>query len=462
MKRFGRRDEESAEGRSTDGRAGPAAGGALPVAPLPGATSPAAVATAARIADLRARVLKQIDAAAAVDMPTALLQRQLEQLVNDIANELRYELTAREQARLAEELANDMTGYGPLEQLLQDDSVSDIMVNAPNNVYVERKGRLELTDVRFRDNDHIMTISQKIAARIGRRIDESSPMVDARLKDGSRVNVIFPPLSVDSPCISIRKFSRHRLDFNAMVGNGSMSPGVAELLRIAGRCRLNMLVSGGTGSGKTTLLNALSQSIDHGERIITVEDAAELQLIQPHVIRLETRPPNLEGSGMIAQRDLLRNALRMRPDRIIVGEVRGAEAFDMLQAMNTGHDGSISTLHANTAYDAITRIENMVQIGQFNLPVRAIRSQIVSAIDLIVQIERMRDGVRRVTQMSEIERLDGDVVELHDIVTFDFERMDSDGRIVGSYLASPKPASFLKRIEYYGLEHAWTSAMATV
>lgn len=454
MKRFGRRDEEGTQRL-------PGVDRALPPS-TPAQIPPTATVTAARVADLRSRVLRQIDAAAAVDLPTAVLQRQLEQLVHDIATELRYELTARDEARLAEELANDMIGYGPLEQLLRDDSVSDIMVNAPNNVYVERRGRLELTDVRFRDNEHISTIAQKIAARVGRRIDESSPMVDARLKDGSRVNVIFPPLAVDAPCISIRKFSRHRLDFAALVRNGSMTTPVAELLRIASHCRLNMLVSGGTGSGKTTLLNAMSQAIDHGERIITVEDAAELQLVQPHVIRLETRPPNLEGTGMIAQRDLLRNALRMRPDRIIVGEVRGAEAFDMLQAMNTGHDGSISTLHANTAYDAITRIENMVQIGQFNLPVRAIRAQILSAVDLIVQVERMRDGVRRVTQVSEIARLDGDVVELHDIVTFNFERMDEEGRIIGHYVASEKHASFIKRLSYFGLDGAWATAISGV
>ncbi len=445
MKRFGRRDAE------TDGLGLIA----QPAAPLPGVP-----ATAARIADLRSRVLKQIDAAAAVDMAPVVLQRQLEAVIHEIANELRYEITAREQARLAEELANDMTGYGPLEALLRDDSVSDIMVNAPDTVYVERQGRLERTAVRFRDADHITSVAQKIAARVGRRIDESSPMVDARLKDGSRVNVIFPPLSVDSPCISIRKFSRHRLDLEAMIANGSMTANVAELLRIAGRCRLNILVSGGTGSGKTTLLNAMSQSIDHGERIVTVEDAAELQLVQPHVIRLETRPPNLEGSGMIHQRDLLRNALRMRPDRIIVGEVRGAEAFDMLQAMNTGHDGSISTLHANTTHDALTRIENMVQMGQFSLPVRAIRSQIVSAIDLIIQVERMRDGVRRVVQISEIDRLDGDSIELHDLVAYEFGHVDADGRIIGRYVASARPAGFRKRIAYFGLDAAWDAALA--
>jgi pilus assembly protein CpaF len=451
MTRFGRRDADG----PTPGADRPAAGPAQPLS----ATAPP---PAQRQADLRARVLKQIDAAAAVDMPAAVLQRQLEQLIHQIANEQRYELSAREESRLAEDLANDMTGYGPLEALLRDDQVTDIMVNAPDKIYIERRGRLERADIRFRDADHIISVAQKIAARVGRRIDESSPMVDARLKDGSRVNVIFPPLSVDSPCISIRKFSRHRLSFDAMIDNGSMSPAIAELLSIAARCRLNMLVSGGTGSGKTTLLNAMSQLIDHGERIITVEDAAELQLDQPHVIRLETRPPNLEGSGMINQRDLMRNALRMRPDRIIVGEVRGPEAFDMLQAMNTGHDGSISTLHANTAFDALTRIENMVQMGQFNLPVRAIRTQIVSAIDLIVQIERMRDGVRRVVQIAEIEKFDGDSIELNDIVSFEFDRVDADGLIVGRYVPSAKPAGFLKRLDYYDRGAAWAAALGQV
>jgi pilus assembly protein CpaF len=286
--------------------------------------------------------------------------------------------------------------------------------------------------------------------------------VDARLSDGSRVNVIFPPLAVDSPCISIRKFSRHRLDFDGMVANGSMSPGVAKLLGIAARCRMNVLISGGTGSGKTTLLNAMSQLIDHGERIISVEDAAELQLLQPHVIRLETRPPNLEGNGSINQRDLLRNALRMRPDRIILGEVRGAEAFDMLQAMNTGHDGSISTVHSNTTRDALTRVENMVQMGSFNLPVRAIRSQIVSAIDLIIQVERMRDGVRRIIQVSEVGNLEGDIITMNDLVAFEFEREDAQGRIIGHYVTVPARHHFIQRLEYFGLDRAWTAAMATV
>jgi pilus assembly protein CpaF len=448
MKRFGRRDQLAVDPIAA---ADQYAQGAL-----------TAVQTAMRVSELRARALKRIDPAAAVDMPGPELKRQLGQIIHEIANDERYELSAREQNRLAEELADDMTGYGPLEPLLRDATVTDIMVNGPASVYVERAGKLERTAIRFRDTDHIASIAQKIAARVGRRIDESSPMVDARLHDGSRVNVIFPPLSIDSPCISIRKFSRQRLDFSTMVENGSMSAEVARLLGIAARCRLNVLISGGTGSGKTTLLNAMSQMIDNSERIISVEDAAELQLRQPHVIRLETRPSNLEGQGAVSQRELLRNALRMRPDRIILGEVRGEEAFDMLQAMNTGHDGSISTVHANTARDALTRIENMVQMGTFNLPSRAIRSQIVGAIDLIVQVERMRDGVRRVCQLSEICGLEGDVITMNDLAAFEFDTEDALGRIVGHYVAGNSRPGFLQRLEYFGLDRAWSAAMQTL
>jgi pilus assembly protein CpaF len=411
---------------------------------------------------LRPRILKEIDATAAADLPPHVLRRQIEEIINDIANQDRLELSGREQARLAEDLANDMTGYGPLQALLNDDRVTDIMVNGPANIYVERSGKLERSDIRFRDADHIATIAQKIAARVGRRIDEASPMVDARLPDGSRVNVIFPPLAIDSPCMSIRKFPKRRLDFQGMVANGSMSPGIGRLLEIAARSRLNIIVSGGTGSGKTTLLNAMSRLIDPRERVITVEDAAELQLQQPHVIRLETRPPNLEGTGQITQRDLVWNALRMRPDRIIICEVRGPEAFDMLQAMNTGHDGSISTIHANTTRDALTRIENMVQMGHFNLPLPAIRSQMVGALDMIVQIARMRDGVRRVTQISEICSLEGEVITMNDIARFEFDRENGQGRIEGHYESNHALPAFLSRLEYFGLDRAWVEAMREV
>ncbi|HEX3403174.1 MAG TPA: CpaF family protein [Acetobacteraceae bacterium] len=301
-------------------------------------------------------------------------------------------------------------------------------------------------------------VAQKMVATIGRRIDESSPLCDARLPDGSRVNVIFPPLALDGPCISIRKFTKKKLDFAAMMRNGSMVPAVAHLLEIAARCRCNILISGGTGSGKTTLLNALSRMISPDERIVTIEDAAELQLQQPHVVRLETRTANLEGRGEINQRELLRNALRMRPDRIIVGEVRGTEAYDMLQAMNTGHDGSISTVHANTTRDAIGRIENMVQMATVNLPARAIRMQIAGAMDLIIQIERMRDGVRRVTQISDVCGMEGDVISMNDVVSFEFDHEDASGKIVGHYRTALARPSFETRLTYFGLEKAWMEA----
>ena len=355
-----------------------------------------------------------------------------------------------------------MIGNGPLEPLLRDEEVTDIMVNAPDQIYVERRGKIELTNVRFRDNEHIATIAQKIVSRVGRRVDESSPMVDARLQDGSRVNVLFPPLAIDSPCISIRKFSRRRLSLALMVENGTMTAPVARLLGIAARARLNVLISGGTGAGKTMLLNAMSQMIDHGERIVTIEDAAELQLQQRHVIRTETRPPNLEGQGQITQRDLLWNALRMRPDRIILGEVRGTEAFDMLQAMNTGHDGSMCTIHANTTRDALTRVENMVQMGPVSLPAHSIRQQIVGALDLIVQVERMHDGQRRITQISEVCNLEGDVITMNDCAQLEFDREDAQGRIVAHYRASQARPAFLPRLEYHGLGRGWLAAIAEI
>jgi len=327
---------------------------------------------------LRERVIEQIEPSVAATVSRDMLRRQIEDIIHGIANEDRLELSGREQFQLADEIADDMTSYGPLRPLLTDESISDIMVNGPNNIYVERNGKLERFAIRFRDNDHIASVAQKIAAQVGRRVDESSPMVDCRLPDGSRVNIILPPLAIHSPCISIRKFPSRRLDMAGMIENGSMTAAVGQLLEIAARSRLNILVSGGTGSGKTTLLNAMSQFIDHSERIVTIEDAAELQLQQPHVISLETRPPSLEGTGQVTQRDLVWNALRMRPDRIVVGEVRGPEAFDMLQAMNTGHDGSISTVHANTARDALYRLDTMVAMANLNIPERAVRQRIIN------------------------------------------------------------------------------------
>lgn len=463
MKKFGRREDD------TPARL-PALTPSLPASmPSSPASAPSLPASPRRDepstqrpvmpASLRERVIEQIEPSVAATVSRDVLRRQIEEIIHGIANEERLELSGREQFQLADEIADDMTGYGPLRPLLLDQSINDIMVNGPNNIYVERNGKLERIAVRFRDNDHIASVAQKIAAQVGRRIDESSPMVDCRLPDGSRVNIIFPPLAIHSPCISIRKFPSRRLDTAGMIANGSMTAAVGQLLEIAARSRLNVLVSGGTGSGKTTLLNAMSQFIDHSERIVTIEDAAELQLQQPHVISLETRPPSLEGTGQVTQRDLVWNALRMRPDRIVVGEVRGAEAFDMLQAMNTGHDGSISTVHANSARDAMTRIENMVQMGQPNLPLRAIRSQIVAALDLIVQVERMRDGQRRVIQISEVIGLEGEVITTNDIAVFEYEHEDVHGRLSGTYRSTNAVPKFKSRLSYYGLDRAWAEAM---
>ncbi|MFC7738516.1 CpaF family protein [Roseomonas sp. GCM10028921] len=408
---------------------------------------------------LRTQVLEQVDPVVAGRLAGPELRTQLEALIHDVANRERVEISGRDEARIAEELTHDMVGYGPLEPLLRDDSISDIMVNGPERVFVEVRGKVHLTDVRFQSHMQLNAIAQKMAATVGRRVDESSPLVDCRLADGSRVNVVFPPLAIDGACISIRKFAKRKVDLRDLAAGGSMSPAVASVLEIAARCRLNVVISGGTGSGKTTMMNAMSRMIDHGERIVTIEDAAELQLQQPHVVRLETRPANLEGKGEINQRDLMKNALRMRPDRIIVGEVRGAEAFDMLQAMNTGHDGSYCTVHANTTRDALIRIENMVQMGQTNLPSRAIRTQVASAVDLIVQVARMRDGGRRVSQVSEVIGLEGDVITMNEVFTFEFEGEGSDGRIRGRWTSPAARPGFFDRLEYFGLGDAWLRAV---
>jgi len=344
-----------------------------------------------------------------------------------------------------------MVGLGPIEVLLHDETVSDILVNGPHSIYVERSGRLELTGLSFRNDAHVLHVAQRIASAAGRRVDESSPMMDARLADGSRVNVIIPPLSIRGCCISIRRFSRKPMDLAALLGGGSLSPELAGILRIAAHCRLNILVSGGTGAGKTTLLNALSAEIDQGERIVTIEDAAELRLRQPHVVQLETRQQNIEGHGQVTQRDLVRNALRMRPDRIIIGEVRGAEAFDMMQAMNTGHNGSMSTAHANSASDALARVENMILMADMNLPVQAIRGQIVSALDLAIHIERMRDGTRRITEVAAIDGLRDDVVTLLPLFAYRHTGENADGSLRGVFEPTGAQPRFLSRLAYYGL-----------
>ena len=413
----------------------------------------------AAIIELRSLCLSEMDPTSLAKLTPEELTQEVERTLAEIATQRRIQLNGREQRALARELVNDMLGLGPLEPLLEDDSITDVMVNGPERVFIERNGRLEISSVRFRDAGHVAHVCQRIAVRVGRRIDESTPMVDARLKDGSRVNIVFPPLALDGPYISIRKFSRQKIDFPRLIDFGTLTPPVARLLEMAARSRLNVVISGGTGSGKTTLLNALSRLIDIGERIVTIEDAAELQLQQPHVVRLETRIASLEGRGEVTQRDLVRNALRMRPDRIIVGEVRGSEAFDMLQAMNTGHDGSMSTIHANSARDALTRIENMVQMGNMGLPAHSILTQIVGAVDLIIQIERQRDGVRRVVQITDVCGMEGEVATLNDIFHFDVEGENPSGRLAGRYRCSRARPSFHERLSYAGVDRAWAATM---
>jgi pilus assembly protein CpaF len=408
---------------------------------------------------VREILMSRIDPAVAGRMSRARLLSEVRLLVSAIATDEKVQLNEIEENALAAELTDDMVGLGPLEPLLQDDEVTDILVNGPFDVYVERYGKLEKTQARFRDTQHVVNIAQRIASAIGRRIDEASPMVDARLADGSRVNIVLPPLVLNGGTISIRKFAKQNITLEKMVRQGNMSAEMAQFLDIAARCRVNILISGGTGSGKTTLLNAVSRHIDSAERIITIEDAVELRLQQPHVVQMETRPPNIEGVGNIPQRELVRNALRMRPDRIIVGEVRGNEAFDMLQAMNTGHDGSMSTVHANTPRDALFRLENMVLMASANLPLRALRAQIASAINLVVQIERMRDGVRRVERICEISGMEGEIVSTRDIFTFQFQVENRDGIIEGTFEPSRLRPDLATKAAQYGLERQLLSSV---
>ena len=403
-------------------------------------------------AQIQPLVLEHMDVAAAAAMPRATFEVQLDGWVKELLGETKTQLNFVEQRELVQSLVADMLGLGPLEPLIEDETVSDIMVNGAKQVFVERRGKLEPTDVTFRDDQHVMNVATKIVTRIGRRIDETRPLVDARLPDGSRVNIIIPPLAIDGPAISIRKFSKKTITLDTMAQQANISPEMATLLKIAARCRLNILISGGTGSGKTTLLNALSRLIDPTERTVTIEDAAELQLQQPHVVRLETRPPNLEGTGEITMRDLLRNALRMRPDRIILGEIRGAEALDVLQAMNTGHDGSMSTIHANRPREALTRLENMVGMTGIHLPSHAVRTQIAAAVNLILQVNRMRDGMRRVTDVIEVVGMEGEIITTQELFSFQFQGEAADGRLRGVFKSSGVRPHFLPRAEYFGLD----------
>ena len=406
-----------------------------------------------------AKILEQIDVTEVAKLTRDELVNEVELIIAEVVGELKVLLNHNEQIELVRMCLNEMLGLGPLEPLLDQEDVTDILVNGAKQVYVERGGKLELTNINFRDDEHVMNLASRIVTQVGRRIDRASPLVDARLKDGSRVNVIVPPLAIKGPTISIRKFSKKPIHLEQMVKQGNVSKDMATVLKIAAACRLNIVISGGTGSGKTTLLNALSALIDPGERIVTIEDAAELQLQQPHVVSLETRPANLEGEGEITIRDLVRNALRMRPDRIVLGEIRGAEAIDMLQAMNTGHDGSMSTLHANRPREALTRLENMVNMSNMNLSSLAIRSQIAEAVNLVIQISRMRDGMRRVTGISEITGLEGEIIVMQDLFNYHYESEDEHGMLVGTFETTGMRPAMFEKARYYGLEQALMRAM---
>jgi pilus assembly protein CpaF len=379
------------------------------------------------------------------------VKRELAQLVERIVDEDKIPMNESERRRLVQEVQDEMLGLGPLEPLLKDPTVSDILVNTWQHVYVERRGKLERTDVTFYNDAHLMKVIERIVSRVGRRIDESTPMVDARLPDGSRVNAIIPPSAIDGPLVSIRRFAVNPLTVADMVNNQSFTPAIAQTFEAMIKAKLNVLISGGTGSGKTTLLNLLSGFIPPDERIVTVEDAAELQLRQVHVLRLETRPPNIEGKGEISQRALVRNALRMRPDRIVLGEVRGGEALDMLHAMNTGHDGSLATLHANTPRDALTRLENMVSMAGITIPIKAIRQQIASAVNVVVQATRLTDGTRKIISVQEITGMEGEVINTQEIFAFKRTGMDAEGRVKGYFAATGVRPRFAERLNAFGL-----------
>lgn len=405
-------------------------------------------------------LIDTIDLSQLAQLDTETAAEEIRDIVNEIISIKNVQMSIAEQEALLQDICNDVLGYGPLEPLLARDDIADIMVNGSSRVFIEVGGKIQLTNVRFRDNAQLMNICQRIVSQVGRRVDEASPICDARLPDGSRVNVIAPPLAIDGAALTIRKFKKDKLKIADLVNFGSVSPEGAKVLEIIGHCRINTLISGGTGSGKTTLLNCMTGFIEHDERIITCEDAAELQLQQPHVVRLETRPPNLEGQGEVTMRDLVKNCLRMRPERIIVGEVRGPEAFDLLQAMNTGHDGSMGTLHANSPREALQRIESMITMGGYNLPSKTIREMIVGSIDIVVQAARLRDGSRRITHVTEVLGTEGDTIITQDLFIYDMDGEDDNGAIVGRHRSTgiARPA-FWDRARYYGKEAELAAAL---
>jgi pilus assembly protein CpaF len=405
-------------------------------------------------------LIEAIDLAQLAKLDADSAREEIRDIVNEIIAIKNIVMSISEQEDLLDDICNDVLGYGPLEPLLARDDISDIMVNGSGTVYIEVAGKIQKTGIRFRDNQQLLNICQRIVSQVGRRVDESSPICDARLPDGSRVNAIVSPLAIDGPALTIRKFKKDKLTLEQLTRFGSVSPEGSEILKVIGRCRVNTLISGGTGSGKTTLLNCLTRYIDDDERIITCEDAAELQLQQPHVVRLETRPPNLEGEGQVTMRDLVRNCLRMRPERIIVGEVRGQEAFDLLQAMNTGHDGSMGTLHANTPREALSRLEAMITMGGYALPSRTIREMICAAVDVVVQAARLRDGSRRITHITEVMGMEGDVIITQDLFTYEIVGEDANGNLIGRHkstgIGRPK---FWERARYYGEEQRLAAAL---
>ena len=419
--------------------------------------------SAQRTAEARDQVLNlmkdAVDLAALARLKPEQARQEIATAVSAIIRYRNLDLNEMERQGVIKEIIDEVLGYGPLEPLLARDDIADIMINGYDTCYIETAGKITQVPIRFRDNAHLLNICQRIVSAVGRRVDESSPICDARLPDGSRVNVIIPPLAVDGATLTIRKFKRDKLTLDKLIGYGTISESAAKVLKVAGTCRINVIVSGGTGSGKTTMLNCLTRYIDNGERVVTCEDACELQLQQRHVVRLETRPRNLEGAGEATMRDLVKNCLRMRPDRIIVGEVRGSEAFDLLQAMNTGHDGSMGTVHANSPREGIARIENMVAMANLNIPIRAVREQIASAVGLIVQIKRLRDGTRKVTHITEVTGMEGDVVTLQDLVVFDYLGEDANGKIIGRHRATGVRPGFWEQARYYGMERELLDAM---
>ena len=401
---------------------------------------------------LHERLLDMLNLSAIDKVAPSDLRREVSTIVNQLLAKEGVALNAKEFQQIVEEILDEVLGLGPLEPLLKDPSVGDILVNTHNHVYVERQGRLEITSVRFKDERHLLRIIDKIVSAVGRRIDESQPWVDARLPDGSRVNAIVPPCALDGPLLSIRKFGTVPMTIEKLIEKGALTPPIAHVLQGITRARLNLIISGGTGSGKTTMLNAVSRFIGKRERIITIEDAAELQLQQFHVARMETRPPNIEGRGAVTQRELLRNALRMRPDRIIVGEVRGAEALDMLQAMNTGHDGSMTTIHANTPRDAFSRLEQMIMMTGVQFPLHSMRAQLASAINVVIQLERMADGKRRIVSLQEVTGMERDIVTMQEIFSFKREGIDEHGAVIGHFEANGVRPKFADRVRSFGIE----------